>query len=222
MCIYFAIMWSALSIEGDPQSGLAILIFGPVGMFTAVLTYFPVWLLVTVASRQKLKPVSTVSVVTALVLTACVGASFTHIILVRSNAIVYSAQQKQIRETRDAAIKEAHEKISKLVRSNPGQELSVLKDEFRKADDEFILFAIADSKFASAELLHNLATIENIVVLNYVASNPNTSARTLEWIFEQFSVSKRTDVHHTHFNNDLLRHPNLTEELRIKLQQLAD
>lgn len=85
------------------------------------------------------------------------------------------------------AIKENTEELVRLLSASPGKESGILSQKAAQTNDRTVLIPIAESTFASADLLETLSRSTDSGVVQTVVRNKNTSSKTLEWVYRNHS-----------------------------------
>ena len=93
--------------------------------------------------------------------------------------IEYARQSKAIKENTEALVR--------LLSASPGKESGILSQKAAQTNDRTVLIPIAESTFASADLLETLSRSTDSGVVQTVVRNKNTSSKTLEWVYRNHS-----------------------------------
>lgn len=85
------------------------------------------------------------------------------------------------------AIKDNAKELAGLLSASPGRESDILRQEAANTNDRTLLIPIAESTFASADLLETLSRSADSGVVQAVVRNTNTAGKTLEWVYRNHS-----------------------------------
>ena len=81
------------------------------------------------------------------------------------------------------AINDNTKELARLLSASPGKESAILGQKAANTNDRTVLIPIAESTFASADLLETLSRSTDSGVVQAVVRNKNTASKTLVWVY---------------------------------------